>query len=182
VKVDEMLKPGRVTIVKLNHIKSHTARRIVVFHIINLIANAKLRDSENKYPPTMILVDEAHNFFPRLTYDEDEKDYINRTIKWVDRICKEGRKFNLRIEFSTQSPEDLHPNVIKTVNTITFFGMTPIQVNTIEKVMDLTVEKNELINLPMRKAIVFSRGNSDIPIKILIPWPLLKHKITKRSK
>ncbi len=181
ISVEDLLKPKRATIVRLDHIKSNTARRIVAFHIINLIANTKLRDAAGEYPPTMILVDEAHNFFPRITHDEDEKDYINRTIKWVDRICKEGRKFNLRMEFSTQSPEDLHPNVIKTVNTITFFGMTPIQVNTIERVMDLAVEKNELINLPMRKAIIFSRGNSDLPVKVLIPWPLLKHKITKKA-
>jgi len=181
IDIKELLKPNRAIVVRLDHIKSTMARRVVAFHIINLVANAKLKDREGKYPPTMILVDEAHNFFPRVTYDDDEKDYVNRTIHWVDRICKEGRKFMLRIEFSTQSPEDLHPNVIKTVNTITFFGMTPVQVNTLERVMDLAVEKNELINLPMRRAIIFSRGNSDIPVKIMIPWPLLKHKITKRG-
>jgi len=181
IDIKELLSPKRVTVVKLDHIKSITAKRIVAFHIISKIASVKLRDSEGQYPPTMILVDEAHNFFPRHIHDEDEKDYINRTINWVDRICKEGRKFMLRMEFSTQSPEDLHPNVIKTVNTISFFGMTPVQVNTLERVMDLPIEKNELINLPMRRAIIFSRGNSDLPVKIIVPWPLLNHKITKRS-
>ncbi|MGQ4890944.1 MAG: ATP-binding protein [Candidatus Njordarchaeia archaeon] len=180
INVEEILQEGKVTVVRLDHIKSPTARRIVAFHIISKIANVKLRDRDGEYPPTMILVDEAHNFFPRGIYDEDEKDYVYRTIRWVDRICKEGRKFMLRMEFSTQSPEDLHPSVIKTVNTITFFGMTPIQVNTLERVMDIPVDKNELINLPMRKAIVFSRGNSDLPVKILLPWPLLSHKITKK--
>ena len=180
VSVDEILRPRRVTIVRLDHIKSMMAKRIVAFHIISRVASVKLKDRENEYPPTMILVDEAHNFFPRHVYDEDEKDYINRTINWVDRICKEGRKFMLRMEFSTQSPEDLHPNVIKTVNTISFFGMTPVQVNTLERIMDLPIDKNELINLPMRKSIIFSRGNSDLPVKIMVPWPLLNHKITKK--
>ena len=181
IDVNDLLKPRRVTIVRLDHVKNNIARRIVAFHIISKIADVKLRDHKGVYPPTMILVDEAHNFFPRHVHDDDEKDYVYRTINWVDRICKEGRKFKLRMEFSTQSPEDLHPNVIKTVNTISFFGMTPIQVNTLERIMDLPVEKNELINLPMRKAIIFSRGNSDLPVKILLPWPLLNHKITKKK-
>ncbi len=180
IDIKEILRNGRVSVFRLDHIKSNMARRIVVFHVISKIASVKLTDSKERYPPTMILIDEAHNFFPRNIYDDDERDYVTRAINWVDRICKEGRKFRLRMEFSTQSPEDLHPNVIKTVNTITFFGCTPIQVNTLDKIMDIPVSKNDLTNLPMRQAIIFSRGNSDIPIRILIPWPLLNHKITKK--
>lgn len=180
IDINEIFKPGRVTIINLASIESQIARRIVVFHVINKVASVKLRDYEQRYPPTMLLVDEAHQFFPKRVHDRDEADYIDRAVRWIARICREGRKFKLRVEFSTQCPEDLHPEVIKTVNTITFFGCTPVQVKALESAMHpLPVDKNELINLETRYAIVWSRDNAKVPVKILIPWPLLKHKIMK---
>ena len=176
---EEILIPGRVSIFDLSHIANNTIRRIIVLHVLRKISKIKLRDSKGRYPPTFILIDEAHNYFPKHIYDNDEKNYIERAINLVDRICKEGRKFKLRIEFSTQSPEDLHPSVIKTVNTITFFGVNPVQASILNKSMELPVSITEIMNLPTRRAIVYSRSNADIPIKILVPWPLLKHKISK---
>lgn len=176
----ELLTPGKVSVFRLDKIRNPTVERILVFHIINTIASVKLRDYKSQFPPSMILVDEAHNFFPRQVHEKREKDFVYRAINWIERVAKEGRKFKLRLELSTQSPEDLHPSVIKTVNTITFFGCTSVQADNLKRVMDIPIEKSELTTLPSREAIVFSRENASLPIKVLIPWPLVAHPLSKR--
>ncbi len=183
ISTDQIFVPGRVNIINLVHVKSQIARRIIVFHVINKVASVKLRDHQNKLPCMMLLIDEAHQFFPKKVKDRDEADYIDRAVRWMARICREGRKFQLRVEISTQSPEDLHPEVIKVVNTITFLGCTLSQAKALENVMNpLPVSKKDLINLETKQAIIWSRDNAKIPIKILIPWPLLKHPIKKKEE
>ena len=181
ISMKEMLKPRRVNIVRVDLVSSIVAKRIVVMHIISKIAQMKLSDYGDKFPPTMLLIDEAHNYFPRFVYDLNEKEWVLRTVSWVERIAREGRKFRLRIEFSTQSPEDLNPRILKTVNTYTLFGLTPLQIKTLRKFMELPIDPTTLINLPARRAIVFSRSNASIPMKILVPWALLRHKMTKKE-
>lgn len=181
IDIKEILHPKRVNIIRIDTVPSIIARRIIVMHIISRIALAKLQDYNDKYPPTMLLIDEAHNYFPRFVYDINEKEWVLRTVSWVERIAREGRKFKLRIEFSTQSPEDLNPRILKTVNTYTLFGLTPLQIKTLKKFMELPVDKTVLMNLPTRCAVIYSRSNSSIPMKILIPWALLRHKMTKKN-
>jgi len=179
--IKTLLHSRRVSIIRTDLIPSATARRIIVMHVISEIARQKLRDYDERYPPTMLLIDEAHNYFPRFVYDLNEKDWVLRTVSWVERIAREGRKFRLRIEFSTQSPEDLNPRILKTVNTYTLFGLTPLQIRTLKKFMELPVDKTVLMNLPTRCAVIYSRSNAGIPMKIFVPWALLRHKITKKS-
>ncbi|NIQ07478.1 MAG: ATP-binding protein [Candidatus Korarchaeota archaeon] len=179
VKAEKLLTPGNVSVFRLDEIKNSMVERILVFHVINKIASVKLRDYKNDFPPVMFLIDEAHNFFPRYLHDQQEKAYVYRAIRLMERATKEGRKFKLRLEFSTQSPEDLHPSVIKTVNTITLFGCTSVQASNLKKVINLPINASELTTLPSREAIVFSRENSSLPIKILVPWPLLTHPLSK---
>ncbi len=181
IDIAQMLVPKRVNIIRVNSVPSIIARRIIVMHIISKLARAKLTDYNETYPPTMLLIDEAHNYFPRFIYDINEKEWVLRTVSWVERIAREGRKFRLRIEFSTQSPEDLNPRILKTVNTYTLFGLTPLQIKTLKKFMELPIDKTTLMNLPTRHAIVYSRTNTNMPMKILIPWTLLRHKITKKA-
>ncbi|MCR8433040.1 MAG: ATP-binding protein [Candidatus Korarchaeota archaeon] len=182
INVRELLKPERVNIVRVDTLKSIVARRIITMHIISKIAQVKLSDYDNETPPTMLLIDEAHNYFPRFVYDYNEREWVLRTVSWVERIAREGRKFRLRIEFSTQSPEDLCPSILKTVNTYTIFGLTPLQVKTLKKFMELPTDLTTLlVNLPARQAVVFARSNASIPIRIFVPWALLRHKMTKKE-
>ena len=181
ISMKEILKPNQVNIIRIDLVSSIVAKRIIVMHIISKIAQAKLSDYGDRLPPTMLLIDEAHNYFPRFVYDLNEKEWVLRTVSWVERIAREGRKFRLRIEFSTQSPEDLNPRILKTVNTYTLFGLTPLQIKTLKKFMELPVDPTTLINLPARRAVVFSRSNASIPMKIFVPWSLLRHKMTKKE-
>lgn len=181
ISVEEILKPRRVNIIRVDTLKSAVAKKIITMHIISKIAQTKLSDYNNETPSTMLLIDEAHNYFPRFVYDYNEKEWVLRTVSWVERIAREGRKFRLRIEFSTQSPEDLNPRILKTVNTYTLFGLTPLQIKTLKRFMELPVDPTTLINLPARRAVIFARSNASIPIKIFVPWALLRHKMTKRE-
>ena len=90
IKVTDLLIPGRVSVFPMDHIKDEKILSMLALHIINEIASYKLTARENCLP-TMILVDEAHNFFPSRV-ERERKEYIGRLIKRAKTICKEGRK------------------------------------------------------------------------------------------
>ena len=99
---------------------------ILAFHILNKLARHKL-SGQDKEIPVMILVDEAHNYFPKFV-DSERRAFIKRLVRRAKTICKEGRKFKLRLQFTTQRPEEIDVGVLSIVNTITFFGCTPQQI------------------------------------------------------
>ncbi|MFX1514276.1 MAG: ATP-binding protein [Promethearchaeota archaeon] len=175
VKIEDLLVPGRVSVFPMDHVKDENALSILALHIINEVATFKLTARQNQLP-TMILADEAHNFFPSRV-EKDRKEYISRLTKRAKKICKEGRKFKLRLQFATQRPEDIDPGVLSIVNTMTFFGMTPQQVSSLKKIIELPVAGMRLVNLPKRQAIIYSKDNTDQPLSVYVPWPILTHKV-----
>ncbi len=175
VKVEDLLVPQRVSVFPMDHIKDENALSILALHIINEVATYKLTARKNPLP-TMVLADEAHNFFPSRV-EKDRREYISRLIKRAKKICKEGRKFKLRLQFATQRPEDIDPGVLSIVNTMTFFGMTPQQVSSLKKVIELPIAGMRLVNLPKRQTIIYSKDNTDQPLSVFVPWPIVTHKV-----
>ncbi|MHA1917021.1 MAG: ATP-binding protein [Candidatus Ranarchaeia archaeon] len=178
LKIEDLIGLRKVAVIPIHHISNVDIATIVVFHIINLVSKWKLNPNGGKKIPVSLIIDEAQSYFPRFV-DENKKTYINRLVSRAKVICREGRKFKLRMQFATQRPEELNSDVLSIVNTITFFGMTPIQVQTLKRFMELPISGNRLINLPKRNAIVYSKDNTDKPITILIPFPLISHPIKK---
>ncbi len=175
----DLLKPKRVTVLPLHHILDMDLLSSIAFYIIDMVSRWKLKP-QNIEPPTIILIDEAHNYFPKFT-SEERKDYVNRLVSRARIICREGRKFKLRLQFATQRPEELDPGVLGIVNTITFFGCTPQQVTSLKKVIELPFPPSQLVNLPMRNALIYARDNTEQPCKIFIPWPIVNHPTRSSS-
>ncbi|MFX0090844.1 MAG: ATP-binding protein [Candidatus Hodarchaeota archaeon] len=176
VKVEDFLVPGRVSVIPLYHIKDDDVLSIIAFHIINAIARYKLSSKNVSKLSVSILVDEAHNFFPRMV-SSSRRGYVKRLVRRARIICKEGRKFKLRLQFTTQRPEEIDPGVLSIVNTITFFGMTPQQVTTLKRYIELPVAARQLINLPKRHTLIYSKDNTDQPLSVLVPWPTIRHPV-----
>ncbi|MFX0199302.1 MAG: ATP-binding protein [Candidatus Hodarchaeota archaeon] len=176
IPIQELIQPGRVSVIPLNHILDDDVVTNIAFHVLNKLARYKLSGQDKAKIPVMILVDEAHNYFPRFV-DPEQRAFIKRLIRRAKTICKEGRKFQLRLQFTTQRPEEIDIGVLSIVNTITFFGCTPQQVSSLKKAIELPISPNQLINLPKRTSIIYSKDNTDAPVTVLVPWPTLRHPV-----
>ncbi|MHA1839502.1 MAG: ATP-binding protein [Candidatus Ranarchaeia archaeon] len=179
--IDHLMRPKGVSVIPVHHIPNVDVATIVVFHVINITSRWKICPEGINKPPVCVIIDEAQNYFPRFV-DESKRTYIKRLVSRAKVICREGRKFKLRMQFATQRPEELDPDVLSIVNTISFMGMTPIQVQSLRRHMELPVSPNRLINLPKRHTIIFSKDNTDKPVTVLVPWPLVKHPIRDSKK
>ncbi|MFZ8791514.1 MAG: ATP-binding protein [Thermosphaera aggregans] len=89
---------------------------IIAFRILNKIFEWKLQQARGKMEskPVIIIMDEAHRFFPSKSGVEDYVEYVSSMI---DRIARLGRSRKLGIVFSTHSPRDVHDIILQLANT-----------------------------------------------------------------
>lgn len=91
------------------------------FLIANLVAYEVLRSlhewkrsGEPSTKPTVVVLDEAHRFFPSEGTSAEEVELL---ADFIARIARLGRSRGLGILFSTHSPKDVHRIVIQLSNT-----------------------------------------------------------------
>lgn len=91
---------------------------IAAFRILNKIFSWKLVKSRSREPsqPVLILIDEAHRFFPSRG-GAISTEYIEHVSSMIDRIARLGRARRLGIIFSTHSPKDVHDIILQLTNT-----------------------------------------------------------------
>jgi len=89
---------------------------IIAFRILNKIFEWKLQQARGKMEskPVIIIMDEAHRFFPSKSGVED---YVEHVSSMIDRIARLGRARKLGIVFSTHSPRDVHDIILQLANT-----------------------------------------------------------------
>ncbi len=80
---------------------------IYVSYVLTVLLNERKANS-SLIPPTMVLIEEAHNYVPR----EDTP-----TTRNVKTIIREGRKYGLAIWLISQRPSYLHPDAVTIPNT-----------------------------------------------------------------
>ncbi len=90
---------------------------ISAFRVLNKIFEWKMVKARQrvKTQPVIIVVDEAHRFFPSHGGRRDE--YIEHISSMIDRIARLGRARGLGIVFSTHSPKDVHDIILQLTNT-----------------------------------------------------------------
>ncbi len=89
---------------------------IIVYRVLERIFNWKderLREGVSTRP-TIILVDEAHNYFPQSMRENFSKDIVEATINKLTRL---GRIRRIGVVFATHQPQDLNNLVIQLTNT-----------------------------------------------------------------
>lgn len=84
-------------------------------HLLGLARRGIFRDS-----PTVVIVDEAHNFLGRHIGSED---YIAK-LDAFEIIAKEGRKYGLNICLATQRPRDITEGVLSQMGTLIVHRLT----------------------------------------------------------
>ncbi len=98
----------------------YAALRGAHFLVLNLIAYEILREvyawkkSAGATTPTLMILDEAHRFFPS---EGTSREEVEMLADFIARIARLGRSRGLGLIFSTHSPKDVHKIVIQLTNT-----------------------------------------------------------------
>jgi len=117
VDYEAMLRPGRVTIVDLGDMEASEVRNMVIAQLLKGIQRQQeenykaAREAENKPTPTMVFIEEAHEFLS----SQRIKD-MPVLFQQVARIARRGRKRWLGLVFVTQFPEHLPDEVLGLIN------------------------------------------------------------------
>jgi len=99
------------------------AKRILTLRILRRVLEWKTSKEFEETPITLILVDEAHKYFPRSA--EGEREYIEYISSALERIARLGRVRKLGLILSTHSPKDVHSAVLNLCNTKIIFRLDP---------------------------------------------------------
>lgn len=160
---------GEIAIIDLSLVPSDVVHLIIaVISRVIFEALQRYRSMNSKVLPTVIILEEAHNFIRRYSDDPDESSPSKMCCQTFERIAREGRKFGLGLVLASQRPSELSPTVLSQCNTFLLHRI----VN--ERDQDLVrrlVPDNlggllkELPVLPTRKAILLGWA---APIPILI--------------
>jgi len=107
VKVEDLVKPGIVSIINLKGAQPEV-QQLVVMTIATELFEARKRGALN---PFLLLLEEAHNFCP-------ERGLANAiSSKIIRTIASEGRKFGIGLCVVSQRPARIDKNVLSQCNT-----------------------------------------------------------------
>jgi uncharacterized protein len=84
-------------------------------YLLTMARTGRFRDS-----PTVVIVDEAHNFLGRQLGTEDYQSKLDA----FEIISKEGRKYGLNICLATQRPRDITEGVLSQIGTLIVHRLT----------------------------------------------------------
>lgn len=103
----------------------YAAMRGAHFIILNMIAYEFMRElylwkkaGSGLTVPTIVVLDEAHRFFPSEGTSREEVELL---ADFISRVARLGRSRGLGLIFSTHSPKDVHKIVLQLTNTKVVF-------------------------------------------------------------
>jgi DNA helicase HerA-like ATPase len=141
----------------------------------------RYRKTNNKLLPTVLVMEEAHNFIKRYNESNEEISASQLCTESFEKIAREGRKFGLSLTLSSQRPSELSPTVLSQCNT---FLLHRIVNDRDQELVRRLVPDNiggllqELPILPTRKAILLGWAS---PIPILVEMNELKPEHRPKS-
>lgn len=172
-----------ISIIDLSLVPSDITHLIVtVISRVVFESLQRYRKLNNKLLPTVIVMEEAHNFIKRYTIDSDEITASQLCTESFEKIAREGRKFGLSLTLSSQRPSELSPTVLSQCNT---FLLHRIVNDRDQELVKRLVPDNigglleELPMLPTRKAILLGWAT---PIPILVEMNELKPEYRPTSE
>lgn len=152
--IEELLKPGQLTIINLKGASPELQEIAVSSLAIKLFEQRKL----GNIPPFFLVIEEAHIFCPERGFGEA------RSSKIIRALASEGRKFGLGLCVVSQRPARIDKNVLSQCTSQIVFQVT--NPNDL-KAISLSFEgvrgetENEIRALPIGKALVI--GAADYP-------------------
>lgn len=156
---------------------------LVVSVISRVIFEAlqRYRKTTNSLLPTVLVMEEAHNFIKRYNDGREEISASQLCTESFEKIAREGRKFGLSLTLSSQRPSELSPTVLSQCNT---FLLHRIVNDRDQELVKRLVPDNiggllkELPILPTKKAILLGWAS---PLPILVEMNELKPEHRPKS-
>ncbi|MEQ9715137.1 MAG: ATP-binding protein [Candidatus Asgardarchaeum sp.] len=105
-KIEELVSPGRLTIVDLSEDIEEKIRISLVGVLLDILFKARKKQI---IPPLMVVVEESHRFAP-----QDEESYSKSMMR---KIAREGRKFGIGLCLTSQRIVGLDKDVISQCGT-----------------------------------------------------------------
>lgn len=160
---------GEIAIIDLSLVPSDIVHLIVAV-VSRLVFEAlqRYRRLNEKELPTVLVLEEAHNFVSKYSNDSDDFTANIMCCQTFEKIAREGRKFGLGLMLSSQRPSELSPTVLSQCNTFLLHRL--VNDRDQELVRRLVPDNlggmlNELPVLPTRKAILLGWAT---PIPLLV--------------
>ncbi|MFH0767685.1 MAG: ATP-binding protein [Bacillota bacterium] len=116
-----LLKASKTTVIDI-HSLTDSERRTVVLYLMIILAKYKMRTKRNK-PDVLLVIDEAHEFFPAENKSVFRKEYLKRVESFVKAIPHKGRKRSYGLIFATQHPADVSKMITDLCSTKVIFRM-----------------------------------------------------------
>lgn len=114
IRIDEVIADQhRGAIFNLNGVE------VLLWQKIVWVILKRLWRSRDKRVPTLIFIDESHNFAPADTKADDDSP-----LKELGRIAAEGRKYGLWLVLATQRPQKLEGNIISQCDNLIVMKLT----------------------------------------------------------
>lgn len=171
-----------ITIIDLSLIPADIIHIIVaVISRISFEAIQRYRRLKGKVLPTVLMLEEAHNFIKKHYSTTDEITPLDICSQTFEKIAKEGRKFGMSLIISSQRPSELSDTVLSQCNTFLLHRL--VNDRDQDLVRRLVPDNiggllNELPMLPTRKAILLGWAS---PIPILVEMNDLEKKYRPKS-
>ena len=160
LNVDQLIKPGQVSVIQVNHIQNPLP---VLLYILMLINKRKI--FEENMSPLMLMVDEAHELFPRVGGNTQNYEYIKRISRNLITIARRGRKKHFGLIFASQQPKDIIPEVIGVFQTQIILGLESTSSDWIRDEVG-----REYVNMIMRLPRGYARiKNTEVHSGTLVP-------------
>ncbi len=110
-----LLKPGNVVLINLVDVSNTKKLQIIAFYLLKRLFNLRrksVREGKKIIPPTAVFIEEAHNLAPQM-FDKT----MSMAKVQIEKIAREGRKFNLSLCLITQRPSHLSQTALSQCNT-----------------------------------------------------------------
>ncbi|MFT4892357.1 MAG: DNA helicase HerA-like ATPase/DNA-binding MarR family transcriptional regulator [Candidatus Nanohaloarchaea archaeon] len=164
IDLEDLLEPGEATIINLKAVEPESAE-MTMFMLAKRMFQLR---KENRVPPFIMVIEEAHNFAPEKGFEQALSNKILR------KIASEGRKFGLGIGVISQRPARIDKNVLSQANTQFILRVTnPNDLKAISKSFEGITSEVESMIKSLPPGVTFALGNE---------YPVMTDVRTRKSK
>lgn len=163
------VEDGCVTVIDLSLVPTEIIHIVTaVIARITFEALQRYRKIEGKSLPTVLIMEEAHNFIKRYNSEGENNNAADVCCQIFEKISREGRKFGLGLVLSSQRPSELSPTVLSQCNT---FILHRLSNDKDQELVGKLVPDNlrgllrELPSLPSQQAILLGWA-SELPVMV----------------
>ncbi len=170
---------GEIAVIDLSFVPADVIH-IVVSVLARMVFEAiqRYRREEGRELPTVLVLEEAHNFVHRDLAAESAPAAGRACLRVFERIAREGRKFGLGLVLASQRPSEISETVLSQCNTFVLHRIVNDRDQQLVRrlVPDvLSAFLRDLPSLPSRRAVLLGWA-SPAPVLVEIRELPVKHR------